>query len=68
MLIRTTQDIPSSEITPKSLYLNRRRFLAAFASAGAAQAGMKLTVEGKSSFSTTEKVTTNNDVTTNNNF
>ncbi len=27
MLIRTTSDIPYSEITPKSVYLNRRKFL-----------------------------------------
>ena len=28
MLIKKAADIPSSEITPKSLYLNRRKFLA----------------------------------------
>ena len=28
MLIKKADDIPSSEITPKSLYLNRRKFLA----------------------------------------
>jgi hypothetical protein len=28
MLIKKLQDISSSEITPKSLYLNRRKFLA----------------------------------------
>ena len=38
MLIKTTQDIPSSEITPKDLYLNRRKFLAEAAMAGAAAA------------------------------
>ena len=27
MLIKKSVDIPSSEITPKSLYLNRRKFL-----------------------------------------
>ena len=27
MLIKKSADIPSSEITPKSLYLNRRKFL-----------------------------------------
>jgi sulfoxide reductase catalytic subunit YedY len=36
MLIKKSADIPSSEITPKSLYLNRRRFLAAAALSGAA--------------------------------
>jgi sulfoxide reductase catalytic subunit YedY len=38
MLVRKTEDIRSSEITPKSLYLNRRRFLAGAALAGAATA------------------------------
>jgi sulfoxide reductase catalytic subunit YedY len=36
MLIKKTADIPSSEITPKSLYLNRRKFLTGAAIAGAA--------------------------------
>jgi sulfoxide reductase catalytic subunit YedY len=36
MLIKKTADIPSSEITPKNLYLNRRKFLAGAALAGAA--------------------------------
>jgi sulfoxide reductase catalytic subunit YedY len=35
MLIRKSNDIPSSEITPKSAFLNRRSFLAAAAAAGA---------------------------------
>ncbi len=38
MLIKKPADIPSSEITPKSLYLNRRKFLAAAAVAGASAA------------------------------
>jgi sulfoxide reductase catalytic subunit YedY len=38
MLIRRAGDIPSSEITPKDLYLNRRKFLAGAAIAGAAAA------------------------------
>jgi sulfoxide reductase catalytic subunit YedY len=38
MLIKKPADIPSSEITPKSLYLNRRKFLAAAAVAGAGAA------------------------------
>jgi len=42
MLIKKPTDIPSSEITPKSLYLNRRKFLAGTALAGAAAAvGLK---------------------------
>src|SRR5262245_33720973 len=36
MLIKKAPDIKSSEITPKSLYLNRRKFLARAAVAGAA--------------------------------
>jgi len=43
MLIRKSPDIPSSEITSKSLYLNRRKFLAGGAVAGAAvMAGPRL--------------------------
>jgi len=38
MLIKNSADIPSSEITPKNLYLNRRKFLAGTALAGAAAA------------------------------
>jgi sulfoxide reductase catalytic subunit YedY len=38
MLIKKPADIPSSEITPKNLYLNRRKFLASAALAGAAVA------------------------------
>ena len=38
MLIKKAEDIRSSEITPKNLYLNRRTFLAGAAMAGAAAA------------------------------
>jgi sulfoxide reductase catalytic subunit YedY len=38
MLIKKAIDIRSSEITPKSLYMNRRRFLTGAAIAGAAAA------------------------------
>jgi sulfoxide reductase catalytic subunit YedY len=38
MLIKRAGGIPSSEITPKDLYLNRRKFLAGAAIAGAAAA------------------------------
>ncbi len=38
MLIKKTDDIRSSEITPKDLYFNRRKFLAGMAVAGAAAA------------------------------
>src|SRR6476660_9137229 len=36
MVIKKSADIPSSEITPKSLYLNRRKFLAGTVVSGAA--------------------------------
>ncbi|HXM64564.1 MAG TPA: protein-methionine-sulfoxide reductase catalytic subunit MsrP [Terriglobales bacterium] len=43
MMIKKPADIQSSEITPKSLYLNRRKFLAGAAAAGAAAiAGLSL--------------------------
>ena len=43
MFIKKPSDIPSSEITPKGLYLNRRSFMAgAGALAGAALAAGKL--------------------------
>jgi len=43
MLIKKAADIPSSEITPKNLYLNRRKFLAGAVIGGAAAvAGMSL--------------------------
>ena len=38
MLIKKAEDIRSSEITPKNLYLNRRKFLAGAALAGASAA------------------------------
>src|SRR6266567_6042538 len=38
MLIKKTPEIRSSEITPRSLYLNRRQFLAGAAIAGASAA------------------------------
>ena len=39
MLIKKPADIPSSEITPKSTFLNRRKFLLGAAATGAAVAG-----------------------------
>jgi methionine sulfoxide reductase catalytic subunit len=84
MLIKKESAIPSSEITPKGAYLNRRKFLAGAALTGAAAlagAGLRdildpLVVEAndkinnlqKSSFSTTEKQTPYKDVTNYNNF
>jgi sulfoxide reductase catalytic subunit YedY len=72
MLIRKSGDIRYSEITPKSVYLNRRAFLAAIPGAllGARQllAGSKLPNIGKSPLSTTEKQNSYQDVSTYNNF
>ncbi|HEV3512617.1 MAG TPA: protein-methionine-sulfoxide reductase catalytic subunit MsrP [Candidatus Sulfotelmatobacter sp.] len=39
MLIKKAEDIRSSEITPRKIYLNRRKFLAGMAVAGAAAGG-----------------------------
>src|SRR5579872_1273547 len=72
MLIKKSGGIRYSEITPKSLYLNRRQFLAAIPAAalGARQllAGTKLPNIGKSRFNTTEKPNSYRDITTYNNF
>jgi sulfoxide reductase catalytic subunit YedY len=84
MLFKKQTDIPSSEITPKSLYLNRRAFMAgAAALAGAAVVGDKAvdllspsqTVHAgtklqytESKYNTTEKETPYKDVTTYNNY
>jgi sulfoxide reductase catalytic subunit YedY len=85
MLIKKPTDIRSSEIASESQYMNRRKFLAAAAAAGAValtarpgrewlnpttvQAdGAKLGPLVKSPFSTTEKVTPYQDVTTYNNY
>jgi len=71
MIIRQPSDIPSSQITPKSLYLNRRRFLAGLGLLTAwprAAFGAKLSGLVKSPFSTDEKQTPFHDVTHYNNF
>src|ERR1035437_6859857 len=71
MLIKKTADIRYSEVTPKSVYLNRRKFLAAVPAAllaGRALAGTKLPNLAKSPFSTTEKQNTYDQVTHYNNF
>src|ERR1041385_5916749 len=75
MLFRKAADIRSSEITDKSLYLNRRAFLggaAALAAAAAlpidALANDKIPNVGKSQFSTSEKPTPYKDITNYNNF
>ena len=74
MLIRKPPHIRASEITPKHLYLNRRKFLAGLPLAGAAfmardaAADTRLTGVTKSSFSTSEKLTPLQDVTHYNNY
>jgi len=72
MLIRKAADIPYSEVTPKSLYLNRRAFLAgvpaALLGARELRAGSKLQTV-KSPLSTTgEKLNTYQQVSTYNNY
>ena len=81
MLIRRSPDLTYAEVTPKSVYLNRRKFLrdaglAAIAAKGLLRwaspsahvyAATQLSTT-KSPFSTTEKVTPYNDVTHYNNF
>src|SRR5258706_12483743 len=73
MLIQRPPDIRGSEITPKHLYVNRRRFLAGLPLAGAALlarnavAGAHLNAI-KSRLSTSEKLTPFKDVTHYNNY
>src|SRR5437763_410771 len=71
MLIKKGGDLRYSDITPKSVYFNRRQFLmagpAALVAARTASAA-KWPSLGKSPFSTTEPVTDAKHVTTYNNF
>ena len=83
MLIRKSDDVPSSEITPKHFYVNRRAFLAGASALGAAAlvggyelfgraeqtfAGTAIPGVQKSNLSTTEKATPYKDVTSYNNY
>jgi methionine sulfoxide reductase catalytic subunit len=85
VLIKKAQDLKYSDITPKGVYLNRRKFLAEAAVAGSAliagrslwnlispsqsvSANTKLNVAVKSTFSTTEKQNSYNEVSNYNNF
>jgi len=84
MLIKSSVAIGSSEITPKDVYLNRRKFLAGVGLSAVAAAGLgmkellspsaearatdKMDGIQKSAFSTTEKITPINDVTHYNNY
>ena len=61
MLIRTTSDIPSSEITPKETYMNRRKFMAAAAAtslAAVAGEGVSRLLQPSSAEAAEEKLTT----------
>jgi sulfoxide reductase catalytic subunit YedY len=78
MLIRVVKasDVKSSEITPRSVYLNRRAFIASAAAAGAmlpflpatAEAGEKLPDVAKTPFGKGEELTSVMSVTSYNNF
>src|SRR4051794_23617506 len=73
MLIRHASDIVPSEITPRSVYLDRRRLLAGAAGllTGAVFPGMAQAAPiaaAKSTFSTSEPVTSKEDITSYNNF
>src|SRR5215472_340554 len=84
MVIKKPSDIPSSEITPKSAFLNRRKFITGAAATAAAvagglylrnsdghqaeAAGAKLTGIVKSQYSTTEAPTSFKDITNYNNY
>ena len=75
MIIRKPSDLPYSQVTPKNVYLNRRRFLGATPIAlgallgtRAAQATMKLNNVTKSSYRVDEKITPLDVITHYNNF
>jgi sulfoxide reductase catalytic subunit YedY len=84
MLLRKQPDLTHADVTPKSVYLNRRNFLKAAGFTGAAVlagrglwdlaapsvalASTKLSVASKSPFSTAEKQNTYDDVTHYNNY
>ena len=73
MLIRHASDLDPSEITPRDVYLNRRSFIAGAAGLGLAAAmpfgaGAAPLAAAKSPFSTDEKLTSREDVTTYNNY
>ena len=65
MLIRRHAEIPSSEITPEGLYVNRRQFIAAF---GAAAGSSLLTACEARAGTVQDEATPYEDVTTYNNF
>jgi sulfoxide reductase catalytic subunit YedY len=84
MLIKSSVDVRSSEITPRDVYLDRRKFLAGVGAGAIASVGLgmkelfspsskaeatdKISGVQKSAFSITDKVTPMNDVTHYNNY
>ena len=84
MLIKSSADVRSSEITPQDVYLDRRKFLAGVGAGAIAAVGLgmkelfsplakaeatdKIAGIQKSAFSITDKVTPMNDVTHYNNY
>jgi sulfoxide reductase catalytic subunit YedY len=72
MLIKKPADLLYSEVTPKDIYLNRRKFLAAVPAAFMGlrnlNAGTKLPNVTKSKYSTDEKMNSFQDVSTYNNY
>ena len=72
MVIRKAPEIRYSDVTPKDVYLNRRRFLGSLLAAGTlapgARGAAKLNGVVKGPFNTDEKVTPFRDVSTYNNY
>src|SRR5207237_8641875 len=58
MLIKKPSDIPSSEITPKSVYMDRRRIMTGATLFGAALATAGCEMQSPSHVSATTKLTT----------
>ena len=65
MLIRKAVDIPSSEITPEQVYLNRRQFMSGAAGLGA---GLLLPTAAQGGLQPDDDITPENIVTSYNNF
>jgi len=73
VLIRRPPDIPPSEITPESVYVDRRRFIATATAAAVGLLGAPLinrgsTLEGSGTQGLTDELTPFDDVTTYNNY
>ncbi len=70
MLIRKPSELRYSDVTPKNVYLNRRRFLAAGTAvfAGLGRGASKLTATSKSPYNTDEKLTPLQIITGYNNY